>query len=207
MRIVSGMARGLCLKTVPGEGVRPTTDRVKETLFAVLGDLTGSRVVDLFSGSGALGLEAFSRGAEQVVMVEQDPRHCRVIEANLRHVQRAMPAGCVATARLVRGNAFQVRRLLPEWHADVDLVLADPPYEDRPGLPTVDTWLTDPAFAAWAGTALLVLEHHTSSHFSWHPNGPWQRLKHRRFGTTTLSFAEVATPPVTAAASGEPPVA
>ncbi len=87
MRIVSGDARGIRL-TVPeeGEDIRPTEDRVKESLFSTLGDFTGTAVLDLFSGTGALGLEALSRGAARVTMVERDARHAEVIRRNLAAV-------------------------------------------------------------------------------------------------------------------------
>src|SRR3990170_8864991 len=82
-RVIAGSARGIRL-TAPGEGTRPLGDRVKQTLFAILEpDLIGARVLDLFAGSGAIGIEALSRGASAVVFVERSAEACRVIERNL----------------------------------------------------------------------------------------------------------------------------
>ena len=91
MRIVSGDARGIRL-AVPegGEEIRPTEDRVKESLFSTLGDLTGTSVLDLFSGTGALGLEALSRGASKAVLVERDASHAEIIRKNLVAVKQAI---------------------------------------------------------------------------------------------------------------------
>ena len=80
MRVISGKAGGIRLQAPDGDAMRPTEDRVKEALFATLGNLQGLRVLDLYSGSGALGLEALSRGASEVVMVEKNPRHIPFIE-------------------------------------------------------------------------------------------------------------------------------
>ena len=84
MRIIGGRARGIRLEAGSQEAVRPTTDRVKETVFNILGDITGCVVVDFFAGSGSLGLEALSRGAKKVYFVEQDVRTCRIIKKIFR---------------------------------------------------------------------------------------------------------------------------
>ena len=89
MRIISGHARRIQLQTPAGRDLRPTSDRVKETLFAMLEPLAELRVLDLFAGTGALGLEALSRGAADVVFVEHNSRHVRLIEENLAAVRKA----------------------------------------------------------------------------------------------------------------------
>ena len=121
-RIVAGAARGRRL-AVPARGTRPTTDRVRESVFNVLAarlDFEGLRVLDLFAGSGALGLEALSRGARSVLFIESDRRAAEVIDRNIATVGlpgTAVRRGAVA-AVLGAGAA-----------TPVDLVFADPPYE------------------------------------------------------------------------------
>lgn len=120
-RIVAGAAGGRRL-SVPGQGTRPTAERVREALFSALGsrmDLDGARVLDLFAGSGALGLEALSRGAETVVLVESDARAAAVVRKNVEAVG--------LTGASVR-HAPVASVLAGSPDAPFDLVLADPPY-------------------------------------------------------------------------------
>merc|ERR1711969_265866 len=98
LRVTGGRLGGRRFRA-PGGGVRPTADRVRESLFARLGDLSGRQVLDLYAGSGALGLEAFSRGAAGVVFVERSPRVARVLRKNL------VELGLEAEARVVAADA------------------------------------------------------------------------------------------------------
>ena len=85
MRVIAGSAKRLLLKTIEGKDTRPTTDRIKETLFNMMqNDVYGCTFLDLFSGSGAIGIEALSRGAEMAVMVEHNPRAAQCIRENLK---------------------------------------------------------------------------------------------------------------------------
>lgn len=123
-RIVAGTLGGRRILAPPGGGTRPTSDRVREALFSALDALTeldGARFADLYAGSGAVGLEALSRGAAHVLLVESDPRAARVIRDNLAAL-RAAPA-----ARLVTGKVAQVLAGGPEG-GPYDVVFADPPY-------------------------------------------------------------------------------
>ncbi|GAA1997120.1 16S rRNA (guanine(966)-N(2))-methyltransferase RsmD [Brevibacterium samyangense] len=123
MRIVSGTFRGHPLRTPPGDGTRPTSDRVRESLFASLESLdmlTGTEVLDLFAGSGALGLEALSRGAARATFVEKSAAVCRVIESNVRSLGVA--------GRAVVRNRAALTAVQGLGDASVDLVFADPPY-------------------------------------------------------------------------------
>lgn len=89
MRVIAGKARRLNLKTIPGNETRPTTDRIKETLFNILQpEIPGCRFLDLFSGSGAIGIEALSRGAEHAVFVEKIPKHA-LVSAKIFHLQNS----------------------------------------------------------------------------------------------------------------------
>jgi 16S rRNA (guanine(966)-N(2))-methyltransferase RsmD len=119
VRIVGGRWRSRILRFADSPGLRPTPDRVRETLFNWLGqDLTGRVCLDLFAGSGVLGLEAASRGARAVVMVERDPQAVRALQDNLRMLQ----AGAV---RLVQADALE---FLSSDAGSYDVVFLDPPY-------------------------------------------------------------------------------
>jgi 16S rRNA (guanine966-N2)-methyltransferase len=118
MRIVAGSLGGRRLKAPPGRGTRPTSDRVREALFSILGSVEGVRVLDLFAGSGALGIEALSRGAASAVFVDDDQRAITVVRANL--------GGLGLEAEVHRRDALAYLRSAPE--ATFGLVFLDPPY-------------------------------------------------------------------------------
>ncbi len=120
MRVVAGEFRGRRLR-MPKAGTRPTADRVREALFSMLGDVDGVRVLDLYAGSGALGIEALSRGARTAVFVERDPRAAAVIERNLTEL---------GLDQSVIGD--DVMRFLDRAEGTFDLVFCDPPYDSGP---------------------------------------------------------------------------
>ena len=125
-RVIAGAAAGRPLRSVPGTGTRPTTDRTKEALFSWLSarDWTdGTRVLDLYAGSGALGCEAASRGAADVVLVERHRRAAEVCRANAAMVNRALGRDVVTV------RAVSVEQALATGGDPVDLVFADPPYD------------------------------------------------------------------------------
>jgi 16S rRNA (guanine966-N2)-methyltransferase len=124
MRVVAGLYRGHPLKAPPGKGTRPTADRVREALFSILGPIDDTHVLDLFAGSGALGIEALSRGAATATFVEKDRRAAAVIEANL--------AATGAEGEVVAADAL--RWLSRQGGAGFDLVLIDPPYDSAVAL-------------------------------------------------------------------------
>jgi 16S rRNA (guanine966-N2)-methyltransferase len=121
MRVVGGELRSRRLAGPP-DGVRPTSDRVRESLFARLGDLAGAHVLDLFAGTGAVAIEALSRGAEYAVLVERSERAIEVIRRNLASLDLS------ERARVVRGDAARAVRQLA-GSSRFDLVFLDPPYE------------------------------------------------------------------------------
>jgi 16S rRNA (guanine966-N2)-methyltransferase len=179
-RVIAGSARGVRLRA-PGEGTRPLADRVKQTLFAILEpDLSDARVLDLFAGSGAGGIEALSRGAASATFVEKDQGAAAVIEANLRATGLAGPA-----ATIIR---WDVMRWLGEPNADeaFDLVIVDPPYAETEVLGRVLALLGRPD-APLASGARVVAKHF------WRDRPP-DRIgllaseRDRRFGETALTF-------------------
>lgn len=121
VRVIGGALRGRRL-SVPRRGVRPTSDRVRESLFATLGDVSDAAVLDLFAGTGALGIEALSRGASSVVFVERSRETAAVLRRNLEAL------GLEERARIIRSDALRAIRTLAREDARFDLVLADPPY-------------------------------------------------------------------------------
>jgi 16S rRNA (guanine966-N2)-methyltransferase len=126
VRIVAGQWRGRRLSAPPGRDTRPTSDRVREAVFSILGPLDGAIVLDLFAGSGALGLEALSRGAERATFVEHAPAALKAIRANVA----AFDAAADVRARDVR----TFLRDAPGAGGPYDLVLLDPPYREAAGL-------------------------------------------------------------------------
>jgi 16S rRNA (guanine966-N2)-methyltransferase len=118
LRIVAGDFKGRRLRAPRGPRTRPTADRVREALFSMLGQVTGARVLDLYAGSGALGIEALSRGAASAVFVERDPRAAAAIAANLDSLG--------LEAEVQRQDAL---RFLARAQGGFDLVFCDPPYD------------------------------------------------------------------------------
>jgi len=121
VRVITGIARGRRLETLPGEETRPTTEKVKESLFsAIQFDIEGRRVLDLFAGSGQLGIEALSRGASGCVFVDKNTQAVQVIRRNLQHT------GLAAAAQVLSTDALSY---LTRPKDRFDLVFLDPPYD------------------------------------------------------------------------------
>ena len=129
MRIISGRLGGRDLGSVP-EGVRPTSDRVRESLFSALGSVEGLVVLDLFAGTGALGLEAYSRGASEVVFVEKSRRVARALRARLAKLglDPREPSQKDSISLLETDALRAIRRLAAGFAGRFDLVFLDPPY-------------------------------------------------------------------------------
>jgi 16S rRNA (guanine966-N2)-methyltransferase len=181
-RVIGGAAGGRRLAVPRGMSTRPTSDRAREGLFASvhseLGSLAGKRVLDLYAGTGAVGLEALSRGAGHVLLVESDTRTAAVVKANIAVV--GMSGAAVVTDR--------AERLLtrPPGPADrYDLVFADPPYAVTPA--AVTRMLTLLAEGWLAGDALVVVERATrSGALEWPPG--YVPGKSRRYGEATFWY-------------------
>ena len=149
LRVTGGRLGGRRLRS-PSGGVRPTSDRVREALFARLGELSGFAVLDLYAGTGALGVEAVSRGADAVVYVERAPRCLAVLRANLKAL------GTEAVSRVIADDAARAVRRLGRSGERFDLLLLDPPYasdEVRRALEAVSE------SGVLAEGAMVVVEH------------------------------------------------
>lgn len=181
-RIVAGVLGGRRIAAPPGARTRPTSDRVREALFsslAAMTDLDGTRFADLYAGSGAVGLEALSRGAAHVLLVESDPKAARIVRENIAAL-RAAP-----DAQLISGKVAQVLAAGSEGGA-YDIVFADPPYavpdEEITGM------LAALVNGGWlAADAVVVVERATrSGPVTWVNGITGQRS--RRYGETTLWY-------------------
>lgn len=181
MRIVAGRLRGRRLKTPADRSIRPTRDRVREAVFDILahrlfaGRFAGAVVADVFAGTGAMGIEALSRGATRATFIDNDGEAVRLIERNLRHV------GEVEKTLVLRRDATRPGPA-PMPH---DLVFLDPPY--RSGLAVAalealarDRWL--------APDALLVLE--LASDEMLEPPADFTEIDRRRYGATAMVFLQ-----------------
>jgi len=178
-RVIAGAHKGRRLLTARGDAVRPTSGRVKEALFSIIGErIENARLLDLFAGTGAIGIEAVSRGASHVTFVESDAGSLKVLNANLQH------CGAADTAEVVRqaAEAF-LRAARPAY----DIVFADPPYR----LDSARDLL--PALAGSAIIAphtLVILEHPSKQDMPARVGRLVQRRRYR-YGDSSLSVFDV----------------
>ena len=173
MRIIAGSHRGRRIAAPKGAHTRPTGDRVREALFDLVGPVDGASVLDLYAGSGALGLEALSRGAARCVFAETDPAACRVIRRNLEQL------GLVG-GRVVQRDAIALLRGEASAGVRHELVLADPPYERWAD---VEPDLAAHVPAVVAPSGLVVVETSARSE----PRLPLYLVTSRRYGSARLT--------------------
>ncbi len=181
MRIITGTAKGCNLKTPKGMSTRPTSDRVKESLFSILGgEVEGTRVLDIFAGTGALGLEALSRGAREAVFI--DKATDKLIRENSQHCRLS------DRAEILKGDVFAQLNRLSVQGRRFDLVFCDPPYHEGLWQKAI-SWLDDNELLA--PRALVVLERGGENE----PLPELKRLKllkNQRYGNTTqIDFLEL----------------
>jgi len=178
MRVISGRARGLPLKAVPGHETRPTADRVKEALFSIIGPyFDGERVLDLFAGTGGLGIEALSRGAAHAVFVDVNPRSIEVVRRNLEAAKLS------DLAEIYRNDAWKAVKALARKGQPFDLIFLDPPY----AMKNMDELLLEmESRGLIADGATAVIEHAADTVY---PDriGSLDRVRLARYGDTALS--------------------
>jgi len=185
MRVISGTARGVPLRVPPGTRVRPTSARVRTSLFSILGDTVGgARVADVFAGSGALGIEALSRGAAFCCFVESARPALAALADNLTRTRLA------AKAHVLRQDAFDAAPSLAAL-GPFDLVFFDPPYRlvrggEDPFLALVEGLCSGPALSQ---AALVVVQHDTATPLP-QSFGRLAVCDVRVYGATTLTFLE-----------------
>lgn len=178
MRVIAGAAGGIQLD-VPKRGVRPTMDRVKAAIFSSLGDaVIGAHVLDLFAGSGALGIEALSRGARSVLFVDEDRQSIAVIEKNLTKTN--------LRARVRKQNAFE---FLKRFSAEkFEIIFADPPYEKtKSGERYTEKLLSNEALVQLLErNGVFVLEKRPGENVP--ETGLWEIIRAKRYGATEVLF-------------------
>jgi 16S rRNA (guanine966-N2)-methyltransferase len=181
MRIIGGDLRGRKLRTFRGASIRPTADRLREAIFNILGARVRKvRVLDLFAGTGALAIEALSRGAEDAVLIDVDPAALRLATANLE------ACGLVQRARVLRGDIVRSQDGLRTDGPPCDLVFMDPPYDRNCLAPAMANLQRS---GAAAHGAVLVVEHAVSEAL---PDDLKAFTLHdqRRYGKTLVSFLD-----------------
>jgi 16S rRNA (guanine966-N2)-methyltransferase len=188
LRVIAGKYRGRNLKSPPSLEVRPTSDRLRETLFNVIAPrLQGARFLDLCAGSGAVGIEALSRGAGHATFVDQSRKMCALVESNLDLCR--IDKG---ESEVVQSEAHDyLRRVIRQWHGSVgpwDIVFFDPPYAGH-YLPILDTFGAQ-ASSLLTKNGLLIVEHHHKNQLP-EEIGNLQRTRILKQGDSALSFYEI----------------
>ncbi|NLL18942.1 MAG: 16S rRNA (guanine(966)-N(2))-methyltransferase RsmD [Clostridia bacterium] len=179
MRIISGKAKGLILKAPKGYHTRPTSDRVKEAMFSIIQDLIPDALaLDLFAGTGALGLEAWSRGAKRVIFVEPSSLARRVLSANIAK------AGIASQAIVSKLDALSFLKKYDE--EPFDLIFMDPPYDNEISINVLDTIVAKKLLAP---NGILVWEK-SSKDSSFQPVSGLKLVKEKQYGDTMLLFLE-----------------
>ncbi len=177
MRITGGSAKGQIIKTIPGMSVRPTTDKVREAIFSMLISITRSwkRGLDLFAGSGALGIEALSRDMQWIDFVDQNEKCCQVIKDNLKKT------GFIDKSHIY---CCSVNKALGFLNSYYDLIFIDPPYADR----TIGQLLSEIEGKEIVTADTLVLTAHSSRSPLENRYNTLIKIKEKRYGDTCISI-------------------
>ncbi|MEA1929060.1 MAG: 16S rRNA (guanine(966)-N(2))-methyltransferase RsmD [Candidatus Auribacterota bacterium] len=182
MRIIAGKFKGRRLKVLKGSRIRPTSDRVREALFSILGDkVVGSRVLDLFAGSGALGLEALSRGAKEVVFVEKARAAREIIRDNI------ISLGLEKECEFVPGDYRVALERLGERGTLFDLMLVDPPYRDTEEGEAENILSQIGGSDTLRVNGLVVIEHFYRAKILL-PDHSWKIIKFKKYGRSCLTI-------------------
>ena len=180
MRVIAGKARRLNLETLPGLDTRPTTDRIKETLFNILqADIPGASFLDLFAGSGAIGIEALSRGAENAVFVDKNPKACACIRRNLEFTR-------LAGGSVLNMDVIQALRSL-EGRAVFDCVFMDPPYGKELETGVLEYLRTSRVITR---ETLIIIEASLETDFSYLGEGGFRLIREKIYKTNKHIFVK-----------------
>lgn len=177
MRVISGRARGITLKTIGGDSTRPTKDMVKEALFSVLTQyVQGSKFLDLFAGSGAIGIEALSRGAEIAYFVDINPECIKIINYNIEKTKLSN------ISKVIKGD---YKYILNEIRNEIfDIIFIDPPYNKDIGIDAINIISNNNMLKP---DGILVYETDSEEEI---PNeiGNYERFKYKKYGRNVLNF-------------------
>jgi 16S rRNA (guanine966-N2)-methyltransferase len=176
MRIIAGTHRGRRLAGAP-EGVRPTSDRVRESMFSILGRVDDARVLDVFAGTGALGIEALSRGARDLVAIDRAQGSLRTLHRNLEDL------GLADRARIVRSDARRALTRLAGERCVFDLVFVDPPYDAELVAPVLSLLVEQALLAVGARVVVERAKRH-----DWPPVPGLCCDDERSYGDTVVQF-------------------
>ena len=183
MRVIAGIARSMPLKAAEGDNTRPTTDRIKETLFNMLqSDVAGCRFLDLYSGSGAIGIEALSRGAKEAVLVENARQAIAVIKDNLTFTKLA------EHGKLLNMDVLQALRSL-EGKGVFDIIFMDPPYNNELERQVLE-YLKDSTVAD--KNTLIIVEADLQTDFSYVASLGYRQLRTKEYKTNNHVILERA---------------
>lgn len=188
MQIISGLARGVNLKVPPGFEVRPTGVRARKALFDSINNFNGLKIIDIFAGSGALGLEAASRGAAKVTFVENSRTHCEIINEN---IDRVLRTGVSCEFNVNCGNAANPS-VLSSIMPGANIIFADPPYEKS--AECLKALVTDQNFIDNAAGILIIWEvpGDVRDYSPYHIKKPWMSQR-RTFGSTEFLLMKLAS--------------
>ena len=179
MRVISGIAKGRPLKAVPGVGTRPTTDKVKEAVFSMIGPyFDGGDALDLFAGTGGLGIEALSRGMERAVFVDADRKAIETIRHNIQAVKLE------SRAEIYKADAFQALKAMGKRQTSFDLIFLDPPYRMK-SVPEMLQYMEEHAIARDGATA--VVEHEAAHQYP-EQIGSFMLRRRAEYGETAVSI-------------------
>ena len=181
MRVIAGTARSLPLKTVRGSGTRPTTDRIKETLFNMISPhIPGCRFLDLFSGSGAIGIEALSRGAACAAFVEQDRNALQVIRQNLNFTHLTQ------NARVIAGDVVRIVTSM-NGEKSFGVIFMDPPYDNGLERKVLEA-LRENSIAD--RDTLIIIEASAETDFSYLDDLGYTLVKETQYGSNRHMFVK-----------------
>lgn len=176
MRIITGSARGTKLKAPKGQNTRPTADRIKESLFNILGNfIYDKRVLDLFSGTGNLALEALSRGAKSATSVDMANESISVIRANAKqtHLDDKLT--------VIKGDVFNTIKKLHQKQQIFDIIFCDPPYHHELCAKTLENLLAYPILAK---DGIIIMEHAVEDNLP-ETIGQFSLIRNKKYGSTT----------------------
>lgn len=179
LRVIAGTAKGRALKAVPGTNTRPTTDKVKEAIFSMIGPyFDGGTALDLFAGTGGLGIEAWSRGAKKVIFVDRDKTSIGIIRQNVK------TAGAENASEIYCNDADRALKALAKRNMQFSLVFLDPPYR----MTMMDKMMGELAEKGLlADDAAIVVEHDASYKYPEEPNR-FRQIKSAKYGDTAVTI-------------------
>ncbi len=181
VRVISGTAKGRPLKAVPGNNTRPTTDKVKEAIFSMIGPyFDGGTALDLFAGTGGLGIEAWSRGMERVIFVDREKISIDVIRHNVA------AAGAEQAVEIYRNDAERALKALARRKIQFDLVFLDPPYR----MSTMDELMSEMAkLELLAQDAVILVEHDAEISYP-QELASFRQVREAKYGDTAVTIYE-----------------